>query len=63
LAFDDRHIEPLIAIALVGIGTGAGTPLIQRCSDVSTFVAVLLALFSSVGVLAAIVFAIWWRER
>jgi len=43
LAFDDRNIEWLLIVSLLGIGTAFATPIVSRSTNCTNFVSALIS--------------------
>ena len=57
MAFDDRNIEWLLCVSLLGIGTAILTPIVTRLTNWTSLMSVLTSLGSTIAVLLAI--GIW----
>ena len=53
MAFDDRNIEWLLFVSLLGIGTAVLMPIISKLTNWTNLISVLTALGITITILAA----------
>ena len=53
MAFDDRNIEWLLCVSLLGIGTAVLMPIISKLTNWTNLISVLTALGITITILAA----------
>ena len=63
MAFDDRNIEWLLCVSLLGIGTAVLMPIVSKLTNWTNLISVLTSLGITITVLLAIGILDFIRDR